>query len=138
MILPHKYENLVMTIEDVKDLTILTMDELMGILQTHEHRINRSTTSSSQEQAFKAQSNSRGRGRGRKGSSINSRGRDQGNGGQRNATVESSGRADGARSSQNTSRIGKKNYNSNKSNVECYYGHKYGHYANECWKNKID
>ena len=52
--LPHKYDNLVITIEEAKDLTILTMDELMGILQTHEHRINRSTTSSSQEQAFKA------------------------------------------------------------------------------------
>ena len=38
--LPHKYDNLVMTIEEAKDLTVLTMDELMGILQTHEHRIN--------------------------------------------------------------------------------------------------
>ena len=51
--LPHKYDNLVMTIEEAKDLTILTMDELMGTLQTHEHRINRSTSSSSQEQEFK-------------------------------------------------------------------------------------
>ena len=34
-ILPHKYDNLVMTIEEAKDLTILIMDELMGILQTH-------------------------------------------------------------------------------------------------------
>ena len=53
--LPHKYENLVMTIEEAKDLTVLTMDELMGTLQTHEHRINKSTSSSSQEQVFKAQ-----------------------------------------------------------------------------------
>lgn len=52
--LPHKYDNLVMTIEEAKDLTILTMDELMGTLQTHEHRINRSTSSNSQKQAFKA------------------------------------------------------------------------------------
>ena len=74
-ILPHKYDNLVMTIEEAKDLTILTMDELMGILQTHEHRINRSTSSSSQEQAFKAHSNPRGRGRGRNGSGRNSKGR---------------------------------------------------------------
>ena len=71
--LPHKYDNLVMTIEEAKDLIVLTMDELMGILQTHEHRINRSTTSCSQEQAFKAQSNPRGRGRGRNGSGRNSR-----------------------------------------------------------------
>ena len=108
-----------MTIEEAKDLTILTMNELMGILQTHEHRINRSTASSCQEKAFKAQSNPIGRGRGRNGLGRNSRGRGRGNGGQRNATAESSSRADGASSSQNTSRGGKKNYNSNRSNVEC-------------------
>ena len=130
--LPHKYDNLVMTIEEAKDLSVLTMDELMGTLQTHEHRINRSTSSSTQEQAFKAQTNSKGRGRGRNGSGRNSRGRGRGNGGQRNAAAESSGRADGASSSQNTSRGGKKKYNSNRSNVECYYYHKYGHYSNEC------
>ena len=73
--LPHKYDYLVMTIEEAKDLTILTMDELMGSLQTHEHRINRSTSSSSQEQAFKAQSNPRGRGRGRNGSRKKFRGK---------------------------------------------------------------
>ena len=107
--LPHKYDNLVMTIEEAKDLTVLTMDEMMGTLQTHEHRINRSTYSSSQEQEFKAQSDPRGRGRGRNGSGRNSRGRNQGNGGQINAVAESSRRADGASSSQNTSRGGKKN-----------------------------
>ena len=36
--LPHKYDNLVMTIEEAKDLSVLTMDELMCTLQTHEHR----------------------------------------------------------------------------------------------------
>lgn len=52
-ILPQKYDNLVMTIEEAKDFTTLTMDELMGNFQTHEHLINRSTTSS-QEKIFKA------------------------------------------------------------------------------------
>ena len=56
----HKFDNLVMTIEEANNLTTLTMDELMGILQTHEYRINRSATSSSQEQEFKAQTNPRG------------------------------------------------------------------------------
>ena len=64
-----------MTIKEAKDLTTLTMDELMGILQTHEHKINRFTISSFQEKALKAQSNPRGRGRGRNGLSRNSRGR---------------------------------------------------------------
>ena len=56
---PQNYDNLVMTIEDAKDLTTLTMDDLMKILQTHEHQINRSAITS-QEQSFKAQENSRG------------------------------------------------------------------------------
>ena len=102
--LPHKYDHLVMTIEEAKDLTILTMDELMGSLQTHEHRINRSTSSTSQEKAFKTQSNPRGMGRGRNGLCRNSRGRGQGNGGQRNVAAERLGRADGASSSQNFKR----------------------------------
>ena len=32
--LPQKYENLVMTIEEAKDLTTLTMDELMGTFKS--------------------------------------------------------------------------------------------------------
>lgn len=137
--LPPKYNNLVMTIEEENDLTNLTMDELMGILQTHEHQINRST--SSQEQAFKAQANERGRGRGRNGSGRGSRGRGCGNPRQINARGESSGRVgnqDKAKRSQNISRGGKKNYSSNKRNVECYYYHKFGHYASECLKKKSD
>ena len=43
-----------------------------------------------------------------------------------------------ARTSQNNSKGGKNNYNSNKSNVECYYYHKYGHYASECQKKQVD
>ena len=50
-----------MFIDEAKDITTLTMDELMGTLQTHGHQINISTTTF-QEQSFKAQENSRGRG----------------------------------------------------------------------------
>ena len=35
--LPQKYDNLVTTIEEAKDFTILTMDELMGALQIYKH-----------------------------------------------------------------------------------------------------
>ena len=75
--LPQKYDNLVMTIEEEKDLTTLTMDELMGTLQTHEHWINRSTTTS-QEKYFKAQENSKGKGKVRNGSNRGSRSRGHG------------------------------------------------------------
>ena len=34
--LPHKYENLVMTIEEAKDLTILTMDEEIDAIERNE------------------------------------------------------------------------------------------------------
>ena len=88
--LPQKYDNLFMTIEKAKDLTTLTMDELIGTLQTHKHKINISTTTS-REKSFKAQENSRGRGRGRNGSGRGSRSRDHGRNGQRNVGVESSG-----------------------------------------------
>ena len=89
-ILPQKYDNLVMTIEEAKDLTTLTMDELMGTLQTHEHQINRSTNAS-HEQSFKAQENSRGRGRGINGSDRGSRRRGHGRNGQMNTGTKSSG-----------------------------------------------
>ena len=56
--LPQKYDKHVMTIEEAKDHTTLTMDELMRTLQTHEHWINGLATTS-QEQSFKAQENSR-------------------------------------------------------------------------------
>ena len=45
---------------------------------------------------------------------------------------------EGENTSQNNSRGGKNNYNSNKSNVECYYYYKYGHYASECQKKQGD
>lgn len=52
------------SIEEAKDLSILTVNEFMGSLQTHEKHLNRSTTYS-QEKVFKPQSNARGMGRGK-------------------------------------------------------------------------
>ena len=91
-ILPQEYDNLVMTIDEKKDLTTLTMDGLMGTLQNHEHWIKKLATTS-QEYSFKAQENSRGRGRGRNGSIRGSRSRGHGRNGRRNAGAESLGQA---------------------------------------------
>ncbi|KAI3789477.1 hypothetical protein L2E82_02274 [Cichorium intybus] len=67
--LSPKYDHVVAAIEESKDLSTYSVDELMGSLQTHEVRINRSTTKE-EDQAFHVQgeqaraSYNRGRGRG--------------------------------------------------------------------------
>ena len=69
-IIPPIFESLVVTLEENKDMSMFTNNELQASLINHEHIINRSNTSL--EGAFAAQSSiSRGRGRGRN----NSRGR---------------------------------------------------------------
>ena len=61
-ILPHRFESLVVTFEENKDMSVFTIDELQALFINHEHRINRSNTSL--EGAFVAQySISHGRGR---------------------------------------------------------------------------
>lgn len=72
--LPKKFNMVVVTIEESKDMTTFTVDQLMGSLLSHEARLQRENTSL--ESAFQAQATiSRGRGRGRGG---RSRGRGRG------------------------------------------------------------
>ena len=89
----------------------VTMDELMGTVQTLKHQINRLVTSF-QEQVFQAQSNKWGRGIGRNFTSRVSRGWAHEKYEQRNTRGESlgwAGNQEGARKSQNNSRGGNKN-----------------------------
>ena len=68
--IPPRFESLVVTLEENKDMSVFTIDELQASLINHEHIINRSNTSL--EGAFAAQSSiGCGRGNGRN----NSRGR---------------------------------------------------------------
>ena len=64
--LTPKYDYVVCSIEESKDIDELSLDELQSSLLVHEQKMNRSSTS--EEQALKAStfmsSNSRGRGRG--------------------------------------------------------------------------
>eukprot|EP00253_Pinus_taeda_P029597 PITA_29597 len=69
--LPSRFEAVVVAIEETKDLSQFTVDELSASLMSHEHRLSRGTYSSF-EQAFKTQmSFSQRKGRGRE----NNRGR---------------------------------------------------------------
>ncbi|KAG6520057.1 hypothetical protein ZIOFF_017087 [Zingiber officinale] len=100
--LPVKFEHIVAAIEESKDLSKLSLDELMGSLEAHEKRMNRFSTQTL-EQAFQGKMNvsqkakdspqekknisaqraSQGRGRGR---FQNSNTRGQGRGGRGNSS----------------------------------------------------
>ena len=75
-----------MRIKEENVLMTLIMDELMYILQTHGHQINRSTKSYQEQEA---QDNARGMERGRNSSNRGSRGSDCSNFGQINVGRES-------------------------------------------------
>lgn len=76
--LPSKFDSIVVTIEESKDLSQVLVYELIGSLLTYDSRLNRNNNTSFKN-SFRAQgSSSRGRGR------SNSRGRGRGRGGQMN------------------------------------------------------
>ena len=62
--LPNKFDSRIAAIEESKDLSLLSIDELMGSLLSHEQRLNHFGTTSSLENTFKTQL-SFGRSRGR-------------------------------------------------------------------------
>ncbi len=111
------------------------MDELHASLISHEHSLNRAS-SSSLENAFKAQvSFGQGRGRGR--SYARGRGRSPHRGGRSNLS-SSGGRGNNQNPSQGPSQNQAQGQRYDKSQVQCHYYKKYGHYANECRNKKYD
>lgn len=129
-VLPTKFDALVIAIEETKDLTQLTMDELHASLINHEYRMNKSHTSI--ENAFSSQASiSRGKGRGR----FTPRGRGRNSfRGHSNSPTNQGGRGHNNEHFQ-THPSGQRQ---DKSHVQCYYCKKYGHYSFECRKKQHD
>ena len=119
--LTPKFDYVVCSIEESKDIDAFSLDELQSSLLVHEQKMNRSSTS--EEQALKASisthfSNSRGRGRGR------GRGERGNRDGSRHFKAD-----DGQFQSKGRGR----DQHFDKSKVECFRCHKFGHYRSECY-----
>lgn len=117
--LTSKFDHVVAAIEEGKDLSMLSVDELMGSLQAHESRINRSFKKN-EEKAFQVKVttidneenyNSATRGRGRGGFRSHGFGRGRGR-----------GRNDGQRQHGNM-----------RSGIQCYNCNGFRHIKADCW-----
>eukprot|EP00253_Pinus_taeda_P027797 PITA_27797 len=132
--LPSRFEVVVVAIEETKDLSQFTVDELSASLMSHEHRLSRGTDSSF-EQAFKTQmSFSQKKGRGR----ANNRGRGRSQNRGKYYPASTSGRSCNQNQDEGSSKQQAHGQRYDKSKVQCHYCKKYGHYANECRKKQND
>ncbi|URD85001.1 Retrotransposon protein [Musa troglodytarum] len=127
LILQNEFQGSSRVITESKDLSTYSFDELMGSLQVHEARLNRSFEKN-EEKAFqikgesstsKEDKNTAGRSRGRGGF----RGRGNGRG---------RGHFDG-HNEQKQCHYDQKNY---KNRIQCHYCKKFGHMKADCWKRE--
>ncbi|KAG0493893.1 hypothetical protein HPP92_004887 [Vanilla planifolia] len=144
------FDHLVAAIDESKDLTTYTFDELMGSLQTHESRLNR-TKEKDDTRAFYAKGETSG---GRLYSSTRGKGRGStsqlGRGGRvRGRSVENRQQIDGQskkdvecfychKFAHMQAECYKKQRDEPKKDVECFYYHKFGHIQAECYKKQRD
>ena len=115
--------------EEIKDLSLLSLDELQYALINHEHRLNRSKMSL--ENAFSVQSSIiHGRGWGR--ANSRGRGRSFARGGRSSSPGNTGGRGINPNTNQPSGQ------RTDKSKIQFHYCKKYGHYAYECRKRQYN
>ena len=133
------FEPVVVPIEELKDLSLMQIDELNGSLVSHESRISR-YEEVSLEHAFKSQLHvTRGRGRGR----SHTHGRGGRFSGRRDNRAELESEQKPQHNPPNLRGSSNKpwqqeNQRYDKTKVQCYYCKKFGHLTNKCWKKQAD
>ncbi|GAU20588.1 hypothetical protein TSUD_297610 [Trifolium subterraneum] len=128
--------DIVVAIEESKDLSSTTIEEIQGILEASKQKLNERLENGKNEVALQAQNNqakkgkgkwSRNRGRGGYQGSNAKDNQESGNSNQKNGGIG------GFNGNHRGGRSGRGGYNGfDKSNIQCYDSQKYGHFADEC------
>ncbi|GAU15418.1 hypothetical protein TSUD_44550 [Trifolium subterraneum] len=134
--------DIVVAIEESKDLSSTTVEEIQGVLEASEQKLNERLEKGKNEVALQAHNNQAKRGKG-KWSGNRGRGGYQGSNAKDNQESGNPNQKNGGRGGFNgnhrggrggiNGRGGFNGYKGfDKSNVQCYNCQKYGHFANEC------
>jgi hypothetical protein len=139
--LPRKFEMVVTTIIESKDLSRFSTDELIGSLATHETRLH--LTNESISNAFQTQfSFRRGKGRGRSRGRGNNQGNPHTSGGNRqqypNQNFQVQRNQQQYQQQNFQPQRGRGRRSNDKTSIQCYYCKNYGHYEFECRKKQVD
>ncbi|GAU49301.1 hypothetical protein TSUD_367130 [Trifolium subterraneum] len=128
--------DIVVAIEESKDLSSTTVEEIQGVLEASEQKLNEKLEKGKNEVALQAQSNNGKKGKG-KWSGNRGRGGYQNTSAKDNQETSNPNQKTGGRGGFNGNyrgaRSGRGGYKTfDKSNIQCYNCQKFGHFADEC------